>query len=188
MYSTGQRSKTTLKNTGLIYRFRLLLTIVILTVSAVLWCRGLALSPVFESDILQEKIFINCYIQEHAPDLSVTRDHAEAYWQRYSDVSNHRYYGKNGAMGIFGAQEHYDHHGKQEGRIWGTVPTAENPILEPELAEAYWHRYPEIEQSHIWGRKSQLGILGPRDHFHYRGKDFGRIWGPLTEKRQAPAR
>ena len=44
---------------------------------------------------------------------------AEAYWSRYADVADDRYFGRNGVLGIWGARAHYDRHGRREGRIWG---------------------------------------------------------------------
>ena len=81
-------------------------------------------------------------------------------------------------MGIYGPEEHYKNHGHREGRVFGPVPVPDDPLLEPELAEAYWRRYPDIEKSAEWGRRSALGILGPRDHYHYLGKHQLRVWGP----------
>ena len=46
------------------------------------------------------------------------RSLAETYWARYADVAAHSYYGRDGTLGVWGAREHFKHHGKREGRHW----------------------------------------------------------------------
>lgn len=47
---------------------------------------------------------------------------AEAYWRRYPDVAADRYFGAHGQLGRAGAREHYQRHGRREGRVWGNDP------------------------------------------------------------------
>jgi hypothetical protein len=156
------------------FRYRPIAVAVVLSLSASLWLAALLQSPIRHPHLMVER--------QLTPELEETRSLAEAYWSRYRDVRDHEYYGKNGEMGIYGAREHYKNYGKREGRIFGPIPLPDTPRQEPELADAYWQRYPDIEKSRVWGRRSALGILGPRDHYHYLGKNQGRIWGPaLTE-------
>jgi len=65
------------------------------------------------------------YSKEFAPDQQAEKILAEAYWRRYPDVRNDPYYGKHGPMGFKGAREHFEQHGKYEGRIL-------TPILIPD--------------------------------------------------------
>ena len=169
------QSRKSMKHTYI--RYRPIVVAVVLSFSAVLWLFGLSKSPIGNPNLFVERQLAQRYNQQHSPDLQSTRTLAEAYWNRYRDVREHDYYGKNGKMGIYGAEEHFKHHGRGEGRIYGPVPLPERPLEEPGLAEAYWQRYPDIERSATWGRRSTLGILGPRDHYHYLGKNQGRVWG-----------
>ncbi len=50
---------------------------------------------------------------------------SEDYWTRYPDVAADAYFGRNGKLGIQGAHEHYQRHGRHEGRVWG--PDADAP-------------------------------------------------------------
>ncbi len=85
-------------------------------------------------------------------------------------------------MGIWGARDHFLQHGKREGRIFSPVPESDDMVLEKRLAEIYWKRYPEIEKSSIWGRKGELGILGPRDYHTHRGRFQGKVWGKTQQE------
>ncbi|SHH94137.1 hypothetical protein [Desulfofustis glycolicus] len=91
--------------------------VIICVVSFGSWLVGLAGSPLFHPD-------------RHAPPRSGDQDPAElalaqAYWNRYPDVSGHSYFGENGVLGTNGARTHYLLHGKAEGRRWGPGPTEE---------------------------------------------------------------
>lgn len=44
---------------------------------------------------------------------------AERYWQRYPDIAGDAYFGRSGPGGPSGARDHYERHGRREGRIWG---------------------------------------------------------------------
>ena len=102
---------------------------------------------------------------------------AEDYWFRYPDVRNDGFWGKDSSLGIRGARRHYQLYGRYEGRVFGPVFRPTDMEEEKELAEAYWRRYPDIAQDPVWGRQGSMGILGPRDHYHYYGRSQGRTWG-----------
>ena len=52
-------------------------------------------------------------------DLQQEAALADAYWRRYGDVAADSVVGRDGALGVFGAREHYNRHGRRENRIWG---------------------------------------------------------------------
>jgi hypothetical protein len=43
---------------------------------------------------------------------------AERYWSCHPDVAAHPNFGRNGPLAYHGAREHFDRHGKREGRVW----------------------------------------------------------------------
>lgn len=150
--------------------------------SAVLWTRGFIQSPLVEPHLRLEEQFIRDYVQANNPDLQQEKILAESYWLRYSDVRGNSYWGVNGPLGIWGARDHFMQHGKREGRIFAPVVHPEDPEVEQKLADDYWRRYPEIRDSPIWGEKSAMGILGPRDHFYHLGRYEGKTWGFSEQK------
>jgi len=152
-------------------------TATVLVVSLSIWVNGLMNSPVLDPELRAEKRFVQSRIRELSIDSREQRQLARAYWQRYEDVRTDAYFGENGPNGIYGARDHFTLHGKREGRIYGPIPVVTDLEQEKPLAESYWHRYPEVAQSSIWGRNSTLGILGPRDHYRYVGKYMGYTWG-----------
>lgn len=76
-------------------------------------------SPVLDGIRAQERVVINKHARRATVDLDYERSVAEAYWRRNPDVAADAFFGVNGALGIFGAREHYDRHGRGEGRQWG---------------------------------------------------------------------
>lgn len=48
---------------------------------------------------------------------------------------------------------------------------------EPQLAEAYWLRNPDVAADAHYGRHGRIGILGAREHWLRHGKSEGRRWG-----------
>lgn len=162
--------------------FKILVPILVLGSSLTLYLLGLIHSPLLHPEQLAERRYVEHFLQQNAPDLEQERKLAEAYWRRYRDVAQDSYYGRQGPMGIFGAREHYQQHGRREGRIFAPLPEPETPDRETILAEAYWRRYPDIAASAVWGRTSELGTLGPRDHYTHRGRANGRVWGAPSPK------
>lgn len=160
----------------------LLLTVISLTaitVSLYLYINNLLHSPIVNPSQQAEKKYLQSFIENNDQRYKEEKLLAEGYWLRYKDVATNRYWGKNGPMGIWGPRDHYQLHGRREGRIFKGVEKPDNLDLnlEKELAELYWSRYPVIEKNSIWGRKSQLGILGPRDYHTHRGCFEGKVWG-----------
>ena len=156
---------------------RFLLTATAMSIAVLLWFQGFVASPLSSPQRVSEKRFLHDYLERNKPDLQEERVLAESYWLRYKDIREDPFWGEQGRMGIWGARDHYKQFGKREGRIYQPIIRPTDMQKEQKLAEAYWQRYPEIRRSAIWGEKSSLGILGPRDHYHYVGKKRGKIWG-----------
>ena len=166
---------------------RFLITTGTLIICSVLWLQGLLNSQITNPERTAQRALVNRSVQENSADFQAEKVLAEAYWLRYPDIREDSSYGKNGSMGIFGPRAHYEQHGKGEQRIFAPIEIPDDLVREQELAEAYWNRYPEVEKSNIWGRKSALGILGPRDHYIFIGKPAGLKWGTGRGKKdQAP--
>lgn len=168
-------------------RYRGWLVAGVLALSIVLWLQGLLSSQIYDPKVRLAKQTAAILARDAGAERTTEVELARAYWLRYEDVRTHPIYGEDGPLGITGAGEHYRHHGRREGRIYAPVAAGEDPERERLLAEAYWHRYPEIADSQIWGRKSALGILGPRDHYRYIGSRRKMLWGiPETEAVRPP--
>ena len=154
-----------------------ILSLAAVGVSLLLWLSGLRHSPLVTPELVAEKQFLKKFIAANSPDLEAERALAHGYWRRYQDIREHRHWGENGPMGIWGARDHYRQHGQREGRIFQPVIEPKNPELERRFAEAYWRRYPDIRHDSIWGEDSHLGFLGPRDYHVNVGRHQGRVWG-----------
>jgi len=145
-------------------------------------------SPLYFPEIRKESDFINSFVNENSPDIQKERSLAKAYWLRYHDVRQDRHWGEKGPMGVWGPRDHYLLHGKREGRIFKPLIVPDDMEKERTLATAYWQRYGDIRKSSAWGEQSELGILGPRDHYTYIGRFEHRWWGeelPQTEQSAA---
>ena len=156
---------------------RFLLTFATLIACSVIWWQGLQGSMLLNPELAEQHKNISRSAAGNSPDLQAEQALARAYWLRYPDIRQDTFFGENGTMGIFGPRAHYNQHGRHEQRILALVQIPNELDLEQELAEAYWSRYPDIERSMIWGRKSKLGILGPRDHYLHFGKAADLTWG-----------
>lgn len=154
-----------------------LLTLSAICASVFYYVTGMLQSPLSDHRYTAEAGFLRKYINDNDPDLQEEKALAEGYWLRYPDVKINHYWGVDGPMGIWGPRDHYLQHGKREGRIFQPIHRPSDMTGEAELAEAYWNRYPVIKTSPIWGVDAPLGILGPRDHYRYRGRFEGKIWG-----------
>ena len=159
------------------HRTRAITVIGFLSLSIILWLQGLLSSQIFNPEIHIPKRKAAALLREGAVDRTREVQLARAYWLRYKDVRTDPFFGEDGPLGLTGAGEHYRQHGRREGRIYGPVAEGLDPEQERLLAEAYWQRYPDIAKSQIWGRKSALGIRGPRDHYRYIGKYRMLVWG-----------
>ena len=159
-----------------------IITVSTLVVSLYYYGFGLIHSPVFNSGEQAQKKYLQKFIEDNDQNLQQEKLLAEGYWLRYKDVRQDRYWGENGPTGIWGPRDHYQLHGRREGRIFEPVEQPEDLTLEKELAEIYWKRYPEIEKNSIWGRNSQLGILGPRDYHEHVGRFQNKLWGRESDQ------
>ncbi len=157
---------------------------VIILLSILLWVHGLQTSQILDAERQAQKLKAAVQLRDAAADRTDELQLARAYWLRYGDIRLHPLYGENGPLGISGARTHFRQHGRHEGRIYGPLAEPEDPEKERELAEAYWSRYPEVAASQVWGRKSALGIRGPRDHYRYIGRQQNRIWGNPENRRE----
>jgi hypothetical protein len=164
-------------NRSLLRYAKPLFTAFAIAVCSFFWLKGFLGSPLWLPEIKKEYDFLRSYIANNSIDYSLEIRLAEAYWLRYRDVRNDPYWGENGPQNIWGPRDHFRQHGRKEGRIFGVLPPVNNMVKEAELADLYWQRYPDIAESGIWGRKSRLGVLGPRDHYFYVGRWQGRVWG-----------
>lgn len=80
---------------------------------------GVIHSPIIDDALALERVVINKHARCAYLDLVRERALAGAYWQRNPDVAQDRFFAVDGALGTFGAREHYDRLGRQEGRHWG---------------------------------------------------------------------
>ena len=80
---------------------------------------ALVRSPVIDDVLAQERIVLNKHARRDRVDIAREQALADAYWVRNPDVAANGFFGRNGALGPFGAREHYDRHGREEGRRWG---------------------------------------------------------------------
>ncbi len=91
----------------------------IFAASLVVFGFGIAWSPIFDDVLAQERVVINKHARRDRVNVERELSLAEAYWQRNPDVAASEFFGTKGALGVFGAREHYDRHGRAEGRRWG---------------------------------------------------------------------
>ncbi|KJS00939.1 MAG: hypothetical protein VR65_11135 [Desulfobulbaceae bacterium BRH_c16a] len=152
------------------------ITCIALIAAAALWMRGFLQSPMVHPERKVEGKFIAGSRQADAPNPQREKILAASYWQRYRDIRENGHWGEKGSMGIWGPRDHFRKHGKREGRIFAPIIKAEDAASEKRLAESYWKRYPDVRNSSVWGKESDLQLLGPRDHFIHIGRFEGRIW------------
>jgi len=96
---------------------------IVLLLSYAAYAQGALTSPLLDPARPEYVAAANQAVREAAQENETERYLAELYWQRYPDVAADRVYGPKGAHGIFGAREHYQRHGRHEGRIWGLEGT-----------------------------------------------------------------
>ena len=87
--------------------------------SLMVFAAGMVHSPVIDDVLAQERVVLNKHARSDQVDLMRETRFAQAYWVRNPDVAAHAFFGAKGALGTFGAREHYDRHGRLEGRRWG---------------------------------------------------------------------
>jgi hypothetical protein len=77
-------------------------------------------SIVLDDDLYSERRFTALLTAKNSSGQSATafKASAERYWICHPDVAAHRFFGRNGPLAFHGAREHFDRHGKREGRVW----------------------------------------------------------------------
>jgi hypothetical protein len=100
-------------------RTRIAVILAVVLVAWAVYAYGAFHSPVLDRELAERKAYLNQIAREARADLGEERRLAEAYWARYPDVANDRNFGRASAMGLAGAREHFNRHGKREGRVWG---------------------------------------------------------------------
>jgi len=92
---------------------------VVFFVALIAFAAGFVRSPVIDDVYAQERVVINKHARRAHVDVVRELALAQAYWHRNPDVAQDGFFGVDGALGTFGAREHYDRHGRLEGRRWG---------------------------------------------------------------------
>jgi len=95
------------------------IVVAVYAVCLVVFAVGLVRSPVIDHVFKQERIVLNKHARGDLIDVERERRFAETYWELNPDVAASAFFGSAGALGIFGPREHYDRHGRSEGRAWG---------------------------------------------------------------------
>jgi len=99
--------------------WRLVAALAFFAVTLVVYGYGAFHSPVLDPALAERRSYLKRIIEENSPDLAEERRFAKLYWDAYPHVGQDRYYGENGVMGLLGAQEHYNRHGRHDGLLWG---------------------------------------------------------------------
>jgi len=97
----------------------------ILAVAAAAWAvyaYGALHSPLLDPALREQRAYIDRVLHESKLDPDEERRLADLYWSRYPDVAADANFGRAGAMGVLGAREHFNRHGRREGRVWGIEP------------------------------------------------------------------
>ena len=77
---------------------------------------GAFTSSLFNPRLADERAYLMTASRMPEVDAEEVRRQAEAYWNRYKDIAADAHFGRNGALGIYGARAHYQKHGRYEGR------------------------------------------------------------------------
>jgi hypothetical protein len=84
-----------------------------------LYAYGYLNEPRLRDGDAQQRAYARQVLKSQSRDMGQEAALAEVYWRRYGDVAADPIVGQNGALGVFGAREHYNRHGRRENRIWG---------------------------------------------------------------------
>ena len=97
---------------------RYILSFIGLAIAFAIYGYGFSRSPAMNPNYRTQQEMLASYAkgQGNAAEIRML---AEAYWQRNPDVAMDSYFGRDGKLGLFGAREHFDRHGRAEGRRWG---------------------------------------------------------------------
>ena len=98
--------------------FSLVITVAAVVVSSGLWLAGFLSSPLMHTGDKGSQKYSRNLPATDPLENQAEKKLAEAYWQRYPDVRQSAYWGPEGPLGIRGPRDHYDHYGRQEGRIF----------------------------------------------------------------------
>ncbi len=98
---------------------RKLAIVALLLVGYAAYAKGALTSALLDPARPEHVAAANQAVRQAGQDNETERRLAELYWQRYPDVAVNAIYGPKGPHGIFGAREHYQRHGRHEGRVWG---------------------------------------------------------------------
>jgi len=90
-----------------------------MAIAIALYIYGFSNEPRLRNGDPQQRAYALQVLKSQSHDMAQETALAEAYWRRYGDVAADPVVGRDGAMGVFGAREHYDRHGRRENRIWG---------------------------------------------------------------------
>ncbi len=93
--------------------------LLLLLVSYAAYAQGWRQAPLLDPARAERVALAERVIREEKTDDAAERILAELYWQRYPDVAESPVFGRQGRLGIQGAREHYQRHGRHEGRVWG---------------------------------------------------------------------
>jgi hypothetical protein len=97
--------------------FSLWITVAAVVISSALWLAGFLSSPLFLPEDQIKQNYRQNFTGTDNPEYQAEKDLAEAYWHRYPDVKQSEYWGPEGPLGIHGPRDHYEQHGRKEGRI-----------------------------------------------------------------------
>lgn len=76
--------------------------------------------PFLDADRYAEARYANRLMESAGAGdtVSLREESALAYWSCYPDVAQDAYFGREGPLNLLGAREHFDRHGRGEGRVW----------------------------------------------------------------------
>lgn len=84
-----------------------------------IYAAGALRSPLLDHEEAARRSLVATLSLQDTTDMVRETVLARAYWDRNPDVREHAFFGDDGPLGAFGAREHYDRHGRLEGRRWG---------------------------------------------------------------------
>lgn len=94
------------------------LPVVLFVGALIVYAFGVKHSVLFNDRAAQQQTIITKNARLNLVEMAREKILAEAYWQRYPDVAADDFFGREGALGVHGPREHFDRHGRTEGRVW----------------------------------------------------------------------
>lgn len=98
---------------------RRLAAVAALGLGLIVFWDGARHSPLFSPAERDRRVWLSGQVRGDGRDMAEEGRLAEVYWTRYPDVAADPHYGRTSRLGVSGAREHYNQHGRKEGRIWG---------------------------------------------------------------------